>query len=162
MSLSQELQEVYSSNVLDIRVYDTIELSHSLFSKTFYLIQDNVAHNLKLEDNSVVEFVPFGFSVVLPTKGSNQQDVGLVFENVAQIGIKELELAAENIKENIVCKYRPYIDGDDTPQAAALELQLTNVSADPFKITSNASRVSLYDRHVPARRYDSWIFKGVA
>ncbi len=161
MALSQALQEVYSSNTLDIRAYDTIELSHSMFSQTFYLIQDDVPHNLELEDATVVEFVPFGFSMNLPVKGSNQQDVGLVFENVAQIGIKELELAAENIKENIVCKYRAYIDGDDTPQSS-LELALTNVSADPFKITSNASRISLYDRHIPKRRYDSWIFKGVA
>ncbi len=161
MALSRELQEVYSSNTLDIRAYDTIELSHSLFSQTFYLIQDDVSHTLKLESGESVEFVPFGFNVVLPTKGSNQQDVGLVFDNVAQIGIKELELAAENIKENIVCKYRAYIDGDDTPQSY-LELALTNVSADPFKITSNASRVSLYDRHVPKRRYDSWVFLGVA
>ena len=162
MALSQELKEVYSSNTLDIRAYETIELSHSLFSRTFYLIQDTEAHNLRLEDGTIVEFEPFGFSVVLPTKGSNQQDVGLIFDNVAQIGIKELELAAGNIKENIVLKYRPYIDGDDTPQALALELQLTNVSADAFKITANASRVSLYDRHVPKRRYSSWIFVGVA
>ena len=161
MALSQALQEVYSSNTLDIRAYDTIELSHSLFSQTFYMIQDDVSHNLELEDARLVEFVPFGFSITLPVKGSNQQDMGLVFQNVDQIGIKELELAAENIKENIVCTYRAYIDGDVTPQTT-LVLQLTNVTADPFQITANASRVSLFDRFVPKRRFDSWTFLGVA
>jgi len=162
MSLSQELHEIYSSNVLDVMAYDTIELSHSLFTKSYYFIQDNVSHNLQLEDSSIVEFEPFGFSINLPTKGSNQQDMGLVFENVGQVLMKELELAAGNIKENIICTYRVYIDGSDLQQNDSHILGLTNITATPFNITANASRISLYDRFVPAKRFEPQVFIGIS
>jgi hypothetical protein len=161
--MTDELKKVYSSNVRATRVYDTVEISHSLFTQTYYLVQNNTSKTFTLDDVAETSqvFEPFGFSVVLPTKGSNQQDVGLVLQNVSQI-IKELELAAENMSENIVLKYRPYIDGDSFQQAPTLELALTNVSADTYKITANASRVSLFDRSVPSVNFDSWVFSGIA
>ncbi len=161
MALSKELQEVYSSNVLDVMAYDTIELNHSLFTRPYYFIQDTVSHDLKLDDLSIVEFEPFGFSINLPTKGSNQQDMGLVFENVGQVLMKELELATENIKENIICKYRVYIDGSDVPQNTTQVLSLTNITATLFNVTANASRISLYDRFVPSKRFEPQVFIGI-
>lgn len=162
MALSDSLKEVYSSNVLDVMAYDTIELSHSLFTRPYYFIQDSVSHNLQLEDSTIVEFEPFGFSINLPVKGSNQQDMGLVFQNVGQVLMKELELAAENMKENIVCTYRVYIDGSDVQQNDSQILSLTNVTTTPFNITANASRVSLYDRFVPAKRFEPQVFIGIS
>ena len=161
MALSEALKEIYSSNVTGVRAYDTVELSHSLFTQTFYMVADSVSHDWKLENDVLTTFEPFGFNITQPVKGSEQQEMRFVFDNILQIGIDELELASGNMNENIVLTYRPYIDGSDVQQSPAIILNLSNVTASLGTITANASRVSLYGRKVPNRSYDSWIFKGL-
>ena len=161
MALSKRLQELYASNDIGVMAYDTIELSHSLFSKTYYLIVNDEPKDLKIEDGTVHTFEPFAFNVIMPTKGSNQQDIGLVFDNVAQVGMFELERASANMKEPIMLKHRIYMDGDDTPQSSVLELELVNVSANARTITANASRINLFGRHVPTREFLPSVFRGI-
>lgn len=59
MALSEELKKIYSSNPRNIRVYDTVELSHSLFTQNFYLVKDNKSHIWNLEDGSTKTFGAF-------------------------------------------------------------------------------------------------------
>ena len=84
------------------------------------------------------------------------------FDNVAQIGIEQLELAAEDMDSPITITFRAYIDGNPRPQADAIILELTNVSATATSISGTAARTNLFGRKVPSRSYDPWIFKGVA
>jgi len=161
MALSDDLKRVYSSNTIDVRSYDTVELSHSLFTQTYYLINDPVPQILEISAGVSKTFTPFAFSVSLPTKGSNQQEIGLVFDNVAQIGITEIELASGNMKEPIKMIYRVYIDGDITSQIDPIELELTSVSATAISITATATRTNLYAKKVPTRNFDSWVFLGL-
>ena len=163
MALSTELKEIYSSNAVSNKAYDTVELSHPNFTQTYYLIDANAPKTLKLEDGNEVVFQPFVFTLSLPKKGSNQQELGLVFDNVAQIGITELERASENITIPITMKYRVYTDDDfnNTPKSDAVVLSLKNVNATAKTITATASRANLYARKVPKRTFDSWIFKGL-
>ncbi len=163
MALDIQLKEIYSSNAVDVQAYDTVELSHPNFTQTYYLVDANEAKSWKLEDDSEVVFEPFVFTLSLPQKGSNQQELGLVFDNVAQIGIMELERASDNIEIPITMKYRVYIDETypRTPKSDVIVLSLKNVSATAKTITATASRANLYARKVPKRTFDSWIFKGL-
>ena len=160
MSLSQELKEIYSQAPEGKRYYDTIELSHSLFSKTFYLVHDTEPHDFQDHLGTTHTYEPFAFDITMPNTGDNDQSMKFVFDNVLQIGIKELELAALNIKENIQLKYVPYVDGSALPQAPAITLQLTNVTATPFTIAASASRVNLFQRFVPNKIYNH-VFEGI-
>ena len=149
MALSEELKKIYSSNPVGERYYDTIELSHSRFSKTFYMVQDTDSHSWKLDNGTTVTFEPFPFSIQLPKAGDVQQDISFMFDNVGQVGMPELEAAAELISEPIRLVYRVYIDGYDTPQRAAINLVLTNIVADNISISSVATRPDLYKRNIP-------------
>lgn len=168
MALSEELKEIYSSNVVTQRVYDAVKIYHPLFTEEFYLIADVVQRDLQVEDEEnpgeyiTKTFQPFGFSISRPAKGSNQQDMQFTFSNVAQIGIQQLELAAEDMDTPISLTFWPYIDGDTMPQSDGMTLELTNVSATAISISGTAARINLYGRKVPSRTFDSWIFKGVA
>ncbi len=150
MALSQELKEIYSSNPVDIRAYDTVELSHSLFNETHYLVRDAQNHRWQLEDLSYVDFLAFGFNIVLPEVGSTQQDLKFVFDSVAGMGVSELELAAQDITEPIKLKYRVYTDGYDTPQTTVMTLVLTNIVAGTTTITATATRSDLFKRTIPS------------
>ena len=149
MALSEELKKIYSSNPVDVRAYDTVEMSHSLFKKTFYMVKDNVSHDWKLEDDTLVTFEAFGFDIRLPDVGSPQQDLRFIFDSVSGVAVKELERAAENIEEPIQLIYRAYVDGYDTPQTTAMHLVLTNIVADAHAISAVATRSDLYNRTIP-------------
>ncbi len=150
MALSEALKEVYSSNPKEVRSYETIELSHSNFSETFYMVLDDVNHDWELEDTSTVTFVAFPIKIKLPELGSAQQDISFVFSNVGREAMPELEHAAENMEEPIRLKYRVFIDGDDTQQTTAINLILTNIVADNKAITAIASRPNLYAKKIPS------------
>ena len=153
MALSEALKKIYSSNPIGERYYDTIEITHSRFSRTYYMVQDTESHNWKLENGNTATFEPFPFSIRLPQVGDVQQDIAFIFDNVGQVGMPELEAAAEVIDEPIKLTYRAYIDGDDTPQTAPINLVLTNIVADNFTISAVATRIDLYKRVLPTGNF---------
>ncbi len=165
MALSEDLKKLYSSNPIVVRAYDCIFLSHSLFLETHYFINDSEPRTLQVDDGAggytTHTFQPFGFGVVKPEKGSNQQDMALSLDNVEQLAGMELERASENMDEPIVFQHIMYIDGSDLPQTSALVLELTNITATQKSITATATRVNLFGLKVPTRNYESFIFKGL-
>ncbi len=150
MALSEELKKVYSSNPIDVKAYDTIEITHSQFSQPYYLIKNNEDMDLQLEDLSVVTFQAFPFSINLPEVGNTQQDISFVFDNVGRIGMPELEAAANVISEPIKLTYRVYIDGTNVPQTAPINLVLTNIVATATTISAIATRSDLFKRMIPS------------
>lgn len=147
--LSEDLKKIYSSNPNDKRFYETVEVSHSMFSKVFYLVKDNENHTWILEDDSVVEFVSYPFEIVLPEAGSTQQDLSFSFDNTSLEIMNEVENAAQKIDEAIKLKYRVFIDGSDTAQTAVVELSLTNIIADTKTISGIATRPDLFKKYFP-------------
>jgi len=163
MALSEELKKIYSSNPVDETYYDTIEVSHSMFSKTFYMVRDTDHHKWKLEDGSEVTFESYAFDIKLPEVGSHQQDLAFVFDNVSRIAMKELEAAAELMSEPITLIYRAYISTTDLPQTSPIKLMLTNIVANNHTISATATRPDLYKRTIPTGNfaYFDQRFKGL-
>ena len=151
MALSEELKEVYTSNRIDTRFYDTLELSHPEFSQVYYIVRDNESHSWEIESGTVT-FTPYPFSLILPEAGSNQQDLSLTFDNVDRTFMAELERASSNIKIPITATYRVYIDHSTANQINPVTLLITSVIADPFTVQATASRPSLYEKKLPTGR----------
>lgn len=151
MALTNDLVEIYSSNPIGSRVYDTLELTHSLFSAPFRIVKDDETHGFYLVTGgtAVYDFVPHGFDIVLPDIGSNQQDIKIVLDNVSRIPIQELERASEAIDEPIIATYRAYIDNSFDPQNTPIRLVLTNITADNYTVTAVATRPDLFKRKFP-------------
>lgn len=163
MSYTDELKELYSSNRSDLEGFDTLEISHSLFSKTYYFVKDGVNHTWELEDTTEKEFISFAFEIILPEAGSPQQDVAFSFDNTSLEIMREVEAASANITEAIKLIYRVYIDGIAEPQSTAIELSLTNIVADMKTISGVATRPDLFKGYFPAgnKAYFDTRFKGL-
>jgi len=161
MALSEDLKVVYSSNTYDIQAYDTIELSHSMFTKTYYYVKNSFAIQKITDEVGEVTFEPLAFSIQPPTKGADQQDIQFVFDNTLGNGFDELEKAATKMNEPIVLKYRVFVENLDTQQMSTIVLALINITATPSTVSALASRTSLYARKVPKRTYEPWVFKGL-
>ncbi len=166
MALTEELKRLYSSNPVDIRYYDTVELSHSLFSQTFYMVKDTEEHTWDIDVGGVptpVLFKPFPFNVVLPEVGGPQQDLSFVWDNAGREAMPELEAASALITEPIKLVYRVYVDGFSESQIYPIPLVLTDITADHKQLSAMATRPSLFKRKIPTGNFASFDsrFKGL-
>ena len=152
--LSDELKKIYS-NETTLRSYDTLILSHSLFTETFYFIQNDIPMDLELSDSTPKTFIPLGFNVVLPTIGSAQQDMTLVLDNVNQQLIKEINLASNNITEPILVTHNVYIDGNKATQSSDINLSLRNIKVSGGTVQATASSKDTIGKGFLTEKYDS-------
>ena len=190
MAISEELKKIYS-NYHDTRVfYDTVQLYHPNFKVTadmpypsdllypsetlypneidvnaqsYFLVRDTVDHSFDLEDLSTQLFQSYPFNVIQPQVGENQQDIGIVLDNVSQEMMQNIEAASLNSSVPIQMTFRVYMEGDATPQTTPIQLALTEVVVDMFAVSCKASRVDLYKRKFPygENTYYDYNFKGL-
>ena len=160
--MTEELKKIYASNLLTDRVFDTVILSHSQFSRTYYLVADNEKRNLKDKNGVFQSFEPFAFKAIQPDKGGNQQDLQLVFDNVLGLGTEELDRAVMTPDESVVCTYCTYIESSDDPQIHPIVLELASISMSAHTIVSTAQRPDMFRNKVPKMNFDSWIYKGIS
>ena len=96
-------------------IIETLEISHTNFTKTYYLCNYN--ENFTGDIPSPTVFEPAGFRITLPTQNeSGNETFNLVLDATDRVIIDELELAITTYNEPIDVKYRPFIFGDSTPQ----------------------------------------------
>ena len=190
MAISNELKQIYSNYEDNRRFYDTVQLYHPNFNvevasgfpsdtlypsnalypseanyigQSFFLVRDDVQHTFNLEDSIPQVFQSYPFNVIQPQVGEDQQDIGIILDNVSVEIINNVKIAAENISVPIEMTFRVYMEGDDESQITPIVLSLTEVSVDMFSITCKASRVDLFKRKFPWGEnayYDSK-FKGL-
>ncbi len=159
--MTEKLKQIYASNTVETKAYDTVELRHPNFTQTYYFVQDYQSHEWELEDGGLAVFEPFGFTIQKPKTGGPQQDMAFVFSNVMRLGVQELELAVKDIHIPITLVYRVYAEGYDFPQTDPITLHLTDVVASPETISAVASRTNLVQQKVPSRVFEPWVFKGL-
>lgn len=190
MAISDDLKEIYSNYEDNRRFYDTIQLYHPNFNvevaagfpsdtlypsntlyptevnyvgQSFFLVRDDVNHTFKLSDGTDQEYTAYPFNIIQPQVGQDQQDIGIILDNVSLGIIENIELAKENIAVPIMMTFRVYMEGDDYSQITPITLALTEIVVDMFTVTCKASRVDLFKRKFPWGEnsyYDSK-FKGL-
>ena len=190
MAITDELKKIYSNYDDTRRFYDTVQLYHPNFnaegidtypsetsypsnasypqeidynSQSFFLVRDDINHSFDLEDATTQLFESYPFNVIQPQVGEDQQDIGIVLDNISREILANIELAAENQSVPIVMTFRVYMDGDTTSQITPISLALTEVVVDMFTVSCKASRTDLFSRRLPFGKntYFNENFKGL-
>ncbi len=190
MAISPELKKIYSNYDDTRRFYDTVQLFHPSFNATlidiypsetsypsdasypadvdynaqsFFLVRDDIDHTFDLEDLTTQQFQAYPFNVIQPQVGEDQQDIGIVLDNISREILANIELAAQTTSIPIQMTFRVYMDGDATPQITPITLALTEVVVDMFTVSCKASRTNLFDRRLPhgENTYFNENFKGL-
>lgn len=188
MALSNELKKIYSNYDDTRRFYDTVQLYHPNFNtstaypsddkypsntlypsdidynaQSFFLVRDSVDHDFELEDASVQTFTAYPFNVIQPQVGEDQQDIGIVLDNVSLELLENIQIAAQNQNVPIQMTFRVYMDGDAGTQITPITLALTEIVIDMFTVSCKASRVDLFKRKFPfgENTYFDSNFKGL-
>ena len=164
MTISAKLKEIYTTAPIDQTYVETLTLSHSLFSKTWYICNDFTDWEFYDDFNVLRTFTPLPFIVKLPkqdTGGSNELDIAL--SNAGLDMMNELEAASANRKEPISCKYQVYLDtAQSKPQLTPpIRLNISDIRADIGNITATASRFDVLNRQFPKIVYNIDDFKGL-
>ena len=176
MAITTELKEIYSNYEDTRRFYDTVQLYHPSFNassvtaypsatmypsttlyptdidyiaQSFFLVRDSVNHTFNLEGAVSQLFTAYPFNVIQPQVGEDQQDIGIILDNVSQEILANIELAAVNNSIPIIMTFRVYMDGDTDSQITPISLALTEIVVDMFSVSCKASRVDLFDRRLP-------------
>ena len=118
-------------------------------AQSFFLIRDIVNHNLQREDGRIQTFTAYPFNIIQPQVGEDQQDIGIILDNVSLEIIENIELAAQNTSAPIVMTFSVYMDGDTASQITPISLALTEIVVDMFTVSCKASRVDLFKRKLP-------------
>lgn len=190
MALSAELKKIYSDYSDTRQYYDTVQLFHPTFnsgivdyypsdisypsdssypndvdyvSQSYFLVRDKVDHSFLLDDGVTLQtFSAYPFNVVQPQVGEDQQDIGIVLDNVSRELLANIELAATS-STPIVMTFRVYMDGDNNSQIAPISLNLTEIVVDMFQVSCKASRTDLFKRKFPFgdNTYYKYNFKGL-
>ena len=160
--MTDALKTVYAANLLTDRVLDTVALSHSTWTKVYYLVADTQVRQLKDENGTIHDYEPFGFRAIQPSKGSNQQDLQLAFDNVIGLGTAELNKAIKKSEEPIKCVYCTYLVSSQDPQISPIHLELASISLTAYTIIATAQRRDLYQNKVPKKKFDSHVYRGIS
>ena len=190
MAISDELKQIYSNYDDNRMYYDTVQLYHPNFNVTanspypsttkypstttypteidynaqsFFLVRDVVDHDFQLDDGSTWTFQSYPFNVIQPQVGENQQDIGIVLDNVSLELLSNIELAMGNTSIPIVMTFRVYMDGDTTSQITPIRMALTEIVVDMTTVSCKASRTDLFSRKLPwgKNTYYNSNFKGL-
>jgi hypothetical protein len=160
MTISAQLKAIYASGTSS-RYIETLEFSHSLFGKSYYMTNDTIPWNYILEDGRSVVFEAVPFKVVLPANdhGGNQ-DLSVTLANIGRDLVDPLERAIGKPHEAIKCTYRVYIDQANTaPQnTPPLVLTIASVQVTQDAVSATATRADVLNKRFPNKlyRYDDF------
>lgn len=165
MTISAELKNVYASAVADRRYIETLELSHSKFTKTYYLTNDWQVWSFKDEGGTTRSFESIPFEIVLPSTAESGllQDMKIAIANTGREMVTEIENAVSKPDEPITCIYRVYLDiaGSDPQIDPPLDLKITRITLDDNVISAAATRYDVLNRAFPNEYYTRATFPGL-
>lgn len=168
MTISQDLRRVYASAPFDRRYVETLELTHPLFPRAYFLTNDAQAWQFLIRAGDTPfqaqDFMPVPFKVVQPASdGKGQQDLQLVIDNVGREAMDAIEAAAANPTINISVTFRVYLDIPlsapqiDPPILLALQSVVITLDA----ISGTATRADVLNRPFPTELYRVDLFPGL-
>lgn len=111
------------------RYYETIELSHSLFSKTYYLVVDSKSLDATVPGLGVVTFEPASIKPVNSIQSDDlDQSVSFTIADVENILDDELDRIPLGNQESPLLVYRIYLNTDLSEPVEFFEYDIKEVA----------------------------------
>ncbi len=169
ITLSEALKEAYTAVPDNTVIYHTLELRHPAFTTPIRVVRDYQDFDARLEANApdnpgeIVTFVRFAFEFSKPAVTSTGvPTLQIQIDNVSRLIAASIENALTST-ELVTAIYREYISTDTSgPQNdPPLQMQITDVQVDVFKITATAGFTDLQNKKFPTLAYDTELFPGL-
>jgi len=146
MAVGDKLKELLVSYPRGEYTIDTLEISHSLLSKSYYLTREPEGITATLEDNvTVIAFEGSQIELQMnSTKDDLDQNFQFTFPDLENILDDEMERIPLNNTEPIMVTYRCYVSTDLTAPEIVYELEVLDVSQakGAFTLTCGVSQLN--------------------
>ena len=146
MTLEDELRVLLNTYPVGEYMIETIEISHSLFSKVYYLTREPAGITATLENASIVEFIGTNIDIKLnSTKSDLDQNFSFSMPDLSNTLDDELDRIPLSDSEQITVKYRIYISSDlSGPAQGPINLEALSVSQEKgvFTIAAGAPQLN--------------------
>ena len=121
MSLEDDLRVLLSTYPVGEYSIDTLEISHPLFSKVYYLTPEPLGITATLEAAQVVDFMGVNIGIDRnSTKSDLDQNFSFTLPDLTNELDDELDRIPLDNTDNIIVKYRVYINTDLSGPAQGL------------------------------------------
>ena len=146
MSLEDDLRVLLNTYPAGEYIIETIEISHPLFSKIYYLTREPLGITATLETDEVVNFDGTNIDIQLnSTKSDLDQNYSFTIPDLSNQLDDELDRIPLDNSDEISLKYRVYINTDLTgPAQGPINLNVLNVSQEKgaFTIAAGAPQLN--------------------
>lgn len=160
MTISAELQRIYSSAPVNITFYNALYLSHPNWAEPLAYITNTVEERTFKLNGADVLYKPASFTIRLPARN----DLGIVEFSIdfpmTSTTVDNLDLA-ENSGEPITAILTTYIDSSLDPQMEPVQLQIDKVSMTAESGTATAQRIDLINRAYPRNIVRALTYRGL-
>ena len=146
MALEDDLRVLLNTYPAGEYMIETIEISHPLFSKIYYLTREPAGIAAALEDMQVVDFIGTNIDIKLnSTKSDLDQNFSFTMPDLDNALDDELDRIPLDDTDKIVIKYRVYINTDlSGPAQGPVLLEALSVSQEKgiFTISAGAPQLN--------------------
>jgi len=164
MALSKEQIDLFENNTKQQLIIQTLEISHSVFDKKYYISRDVQDRYLNLETNEKVLFLAKNFSVQTPSF-SQKLDSTLQFSiDIVNFElIQQIEKLMENpSREFINVIYRVFTDQNSRfPILGPLKFEVDSFSIEKNRLVVSAKIHELINNKFPKEKFTKQIFRGL-
>ena len=145
MSVEDDLRELLTTYPDGEYLIDTIEISHSLFSQTYYLTREPLGITATLETAQEVVFTGANIEISLnSTKSDLDQNFSFTFSDIQNVLDDEMDRIPFDNTEKILMKYRGYLNTELTePAQGPVNLEAISVSQEKGVFTVEAGAPQL-------------------
>lgn len=170
MPISADLQKIYSVAPVDAYYKEAITLSHSALTNDLHMTNAEFGFKGDVGTGTPADFISIPFTIILPAKDTTgSQQLNIIFSNVDQDLIDDIELMARRPYEPVMFDYRIYIHGDLNAAGnhkqhlvPSWRLSVSGFTVTSSAITAIAAKVNSHNRPFPKVLYTAEKFPGIA
>jgi len=160
-TLSQAIKEAYAAAPSDVIIYHTLEIRHPSFTTPIRVVRDVADLTATLEASAPedagqpVTFIAYAFDFKKPEVSANGvPQLVIEIDNVSREILQQIEQAIVT-NDLITVIYREFISADlSGPQNdPPMELTISNITADVFRIRATAGFGDYTNRKFPSETY---------
>lgn len=170
-NLSDAIKEAYASCTQQL-IYHTLEINYPTFEQPIRIVRDYNNLSAVLEDSApynageLVTFLAYAFNITPPETTSEAVPQCIIeLDNIDRTILTEIDYAVHTGNQNMITViYRAYLEGNenDGPENnPPMTLTVSEVTANPFKITLTAGFINLANKKFPSMKYTTSLFPGL-
>lgn len=154
-SLSDAIKEAYAVAPVNVRIFETLEISHESIESPIYIVQDFRELVATLETSEEITFLPIWFNFTLPAANeSGRQDLSISIDNIDR-QVSDFIALAKDSTTPVFITYRPYLSTDlSQPQLdPPLRLTLQDVNITLSSVQGKAIFADVVNKKWPTEYY---------